>query len=72
MAEQKNPLREWRGENSYGQAAWLIGCDYQNYVVLETHPELLRITSENILHVQAVTQIPLATLIDYFEQRESV
>lgn len=70
MAEQKNPLREWRGERTQDEAAMIIGCERLTYVALEASPIRFRITSDNVLHIQAVTKIPLVTLIDYFEQKE--
>jgi hypothetical protein len=70
MAEQRNPLREWRGKRLQSEAAVLINCDLATYIALEMAPSKIRITSANVLLVQAVTKIPLATLIDYFEQKE--
>lgn len=68
MAEQYNPLREWRGERSQSEAAVIIGCDLATYVVLEMASSRIRITSENILHVQKVTHIPLPVLVDWLTE----
>ena len=72
MEKQYNPLKSWRGNRLQSEAAFLLGCDLATYIALEMAPSKIRITSENVLRVQSATSIPMATLIDYFEQKESV
>ena len=72
MAEQRNPLREWRGLRSANIASRQLDFDVSYYIHLEMSPSRTPITTDVIFKIQSVTQIPLATLIDYFEQKEVV
>lgn len=74
MAELKNPLREWRGGLTQGEAARLLGCHLETYIVLEASPSSGCITTDVILRIHTVTQIPLPVLVDWLAEttKESV
>ena len=70
MAEQKNPLREWREHENLTMtgAARRCGWGMATWKRMETSPEGVRVTTQRLFHIQDVTCIPLEALIDYFTE----
>jgi len=68
MAKRKNPLREWRGERSYWDAADILGYSLLDYTQLESLPDTRRITTAEIFYIVDVTQIPLPILVDWLTE----
>lgn len=68
MSKRANPLEEWRGSRSLFEAATQLHMSERSYLVLEEHPEKSRIKSNRIIKVAQITQIPLATLVDWLTE----